>query len=144
MCCCGVAKAVPAHRKPPAEPYDPTRKVRVARPFEVGDPGKKKFTPVAPENSKTKIHVHEHISNGSSTTKKYGSTPSKYASDKKKVGGRGSAYEPIERETVVKYNNMVVEANKRLKTAGRIYGKTIKPLFFDEEANLEEVKEAQD
>ena len=60
------------------------------------------------------------------------------------MGNWQAASDPIERETVVKYNNMVVEANKRLKTAGRIYGKTIKPLFFDAEANLDEVREAQD
>ncbi|MCG8584763.1 MAG: hypothetical protein MI757_08650 [Pirellulales bacterium] len=132
---------------PPKKEYDMTRRVKLDRPFEVGKPGKTKYEP------KTTVKTTEGVITqygpnrskyskaSTGTSKKYASTKSGSAASKSSKGGD---YAPIERSTVLKYNEMVVEANKRLKTAGKLYGKALKPVFFDEEADLDEVKEAQD
>jgi hypothetical protein len=132
---------------PPKKAYDQTRRVKLDRPFEVGKPGKKKYDPK--ETTKTtEIELTQDRPSRTKYTKTATDAKKNYTSKKKygsKAGGaKGEKYAPIERETVLKYNKIVVEANKRLKTAGKLYGKSLKPIFFDEEADLDEVKEAQD
>lgn len=132
---------------PPKKAYDQTRRVKLDRPFEVGKPGKTKYEPKTTVKTTEGVITQygptrpKYTKTATGTTKKYTSSKKSSTSGK---GGKEKEYAPIERTTVLKYNEMVVEANKRLKTAGKLYGKALKPVFFDEEADLDEVKEAQD
>jgi hypothetical protein len=116
----------------PKKPYDPTRPIGLDKPWEIGSPGKTKYDP----KEKADGTVRAGAARGYGSNSKYANT----AAGKKDSG----QYAPIEKETVVKYNNMVVESNKRLKSAGKLYGAALKPIFFDEEADLDQVKEAQE
>ena len=133
---------------PPKKAYDEKRRVNLDKPFEVGKPGKTKYDPKRKTTTTEGVIVKDYGADGSRASSKYSKTGSgtraKYTASKKKYGSKEEEYAPIERSTVLKYNTMVVEANKRLKTAGKLYGKALKPVFFDEEADLDEVKEAQD
>ena len=131
----------------PKKAYDQTRRVKLDRPYEVGKPGKTNYKPKETTKVTEGVITTQYGASGAKYTKpasgakKYGSstgTKSKYGSKK------GEQYAPIEKETVLKYNKMVVKANKHLKTAGKVYGMSLKPIFFEEEADLDVVKKAQD